>query len=166
VSDIKRSGTPSVGEKTFPSSVAVGDYGTDLHACNTSGTFEAELGETDFVQAGSGFFQIPYEVLVPQSVDGLILGEKSISQSRLVNGATRLQPSTMNIGQAAGAAAALAVSQSKEPRAITPIAIQQALTAAGDFISKFQFTDVPKTYKSANDIPYWGDVQLISAKGI
>lgn len=49
--------------------------------------------------------------LIPQTVDGLIVAEKSISVSNIANGTTRLQPVVLQIGQAAGALAALAVSQ-------------------------------------------------------
>ena len=43
----------------------------------------------------------------------LIVAEKSISVSNIINGTTRLQPMVMQIGQAAGALAALAVKEGK-----------------------------------------------------
>ena len=55
------------------------------------------------VVIATGPFQVPFEVFIPEKVDGLVLAEKNISQSRLVSGATRLQPITMLTGQAAGA---------------------------------------------------------------
>ncbi len=159
--DIKRSGSPSVAEQTFETGVAVGAYPMDLHACNAASDLEADLESIGDLQGSvSGLFQIPYEVFVPSSMGGLLLAEKNISQSRLVNGATRLQPSTMLVGQAAGATAALAVSQGREPRAVSPVAVQRALLAEGSFISKYQFTDVPTTH------PRWADVQLATAHGL
>jgi len=160
--DIKRSGAPSVADKTFETGVAVGAYPMDLHACNAAGDLEADLESIGDLQgySVSGFFQIPAEVLVPGALDGLVLAEKNISQSRLVNGATRLQPSTMLVGQAAGATAALAVSGGQEPRAVSPVAVQRAVIADGSFVSKHQFPDVPATH------PRWADVQLATAHGL
>jgi hypothetical protein len=65
--------------------------------------------------------------LVPLSTDGLLVCEKNISVSHLANGATRLQPVVMNIGQAAGMAAALSVSLNCQPRDLSVRCIQDAL---------------------------------------
>ena len=51
--------------------------------------------------------------MIPKEVDDLIVAEKSISVSNLMNGATRLQPVVMQLGQAAGALAALACIEDK-----------------------------------------------------
>ena len=69
---------------------------------------------------GGGPFQVPFEVFIPEKLDGFLPAEKNISQSRLANGATRLQPITMLTGQAAGTIAALAVKQGVQPRALDP----------------------------------------------
>ncbi len=61
-------------------------------------------------------FTLPYEALVPAAVDGLLACEKNISVSHIANGATRLQPVVLGIGQAAGMAAALCVERGCEPR--------------------------------------------------
>ncbi len=48
-------------------------------------------------------------------MEGLIVAEKSISVSNIVNGTTRLQPVVMQIGQtAAGTLAALSIEQDKK----------------------------------------------------
>ncbi|MBK8661535.1 MAG: FAD-dependent oxidoreductase [Ignavibacteriales bacterium] len=46
--------------------------------------------------------------------NGLLLAEKSISVSHIVNGCTRLQPCVMLIGQAVGALAALAIKKGED----------------------------------------------------
>ena len=76
-------------------------------------------------------FQIPYQSLIPETVDGLIAAEKSISVSHIVNGCTRLQPVVMLIGQAAGAAAALSVKQNVDPRNLDVHKLQKVLLDAG-----------------------------------
>jgi len=72
-------------------------------------------------------FTIPYGCLVPLSVDGLLVCEKNISVSHIANGATRLQPVVMNIGQAAGMAAVLCVEQNCQPRELEVRSLQTAL---------------------------------------
>ena len=91
-----------------PHSLALGEYPIDIHGNNDSIYLETDLGETrekipnDWEGEG-GLFQIPFEIFVPEKMDGLVAAEKNISVSRVVNGSTRLQPVTMLTGQAAGA---------------------------------------------------------------
>ena len=72
-------------------------------------------------------FALPYGCLVPQQVDGLLVCDKNISVSHMANGATRLQPVVLGLGQAAGAAAALCVQQHCQPRSLPVAAVQTAL---------------------------------------
>ncbi|TAG64618.1 MAG: FAD-dependent oxidoreductase, partial [Oscillatoriales cyanobacterium] len=53
--------------------------------------------------------------------------EKNISVSHIANGATRLQPLVMNIGQAAGMAAALCAEVGCQPRDLAVRVLQEAL---------------------------------------
>src|SRR6185436_9390618 len=95
------------------------------------------------VPKGGGPFQVPFEVFIPEKIDGLLPAEKNLSQSRLANGATRLQPVTMLTGQAAGAIAALAVKQGVQPRALRPLQVQQALLESGCTLIQRWYADVP-----------------------
>jgi hypothetical protein len=72
-------------------------------------------------------FTIPYNALVPAAVDGFLACDKNISVSHIANGATRLQPVVLGIGQAAGMTAALCIEQNCQPRQLSIRAVQQAL---------------------------------------
>ena len=72
-------------------------------------------------------FTIPYNSLIPKYTDGLLVSEKNISVSHIANGSTRLQPVVMNIGQAAGMAAALSIQHNCQPRELAVREIQEAL---------------------------------------
>ncbi|MGK7891547.1 MAG: FAD-dependent oxidoreductase [Leptolyngbyaceae cyanobacterium] len=72
-------------------------------------------------------FTLPYGCLVPETVDGLLVCEKNIAVSHLANGATRLQPLVMNLGQAAGMAAALCIEANVQPRELAVRSLQNAL---------------------------------------
>lgn len=95
-----------------------------------------------------GAFQVPLRSLIPDKVDGLLAAEKNISQSRLANGATRLQPITMLTGQAAGTLAALAVSENVQPRAVSPDTVQIALLQTGDILARENMPDLPTGSKA------------------
>ncbi len=82
-----------------------------------------------------GPFAIPFESLIPETIDGFLPAEKNFSQSRMVNGATRLQPHTLNIGQTVGVIAALAAKQNLAPRAVDPLKVQRHLLEAGDTLT-------------------------------
>lgn len=120
----------------FPNTVALGDYPVDMHGSMTKPYLELDLDhESDipdkFGGKGVGPFAIPFECFIPEKVDGFLPAEKNISQSRMVNGATRLQPHTMLTGQAAGAIAALAIQNNVQPRAVDPVLVQRVLLDAG-----------------------------------
>jgi hypothetical protein len=90
-----------------------------------------------------------------------LAAEKNISQTRLVSGATRLQPITMMVGQGAGALAALAVQKKVTPREVKVEDVQRVLVNAGAVLSQYSFTDMP-----AIGTPQWQAVQLVSARGM
>jgi hypothetical protein len=126
----------------FSSSIALGGYDDDLHNCNDASTLDSTIDSIGDKGMGVGPFQVPMESLIPQTVDGFLAAEKNISQSRLVNGATRLQPSTMLTGQAAGALAAIAALTNRQPRSVRPIEVQIVLTNANSYVALAQFNDV------------------------
>ncbi len=155
--DIYRSGTPPKATKTFSHSIAVGDYPVDLHNCNKEENLESDL-ETLSDKSRNGPFQIPIEALFSKDINNLILTEKNLSQSRLANGATRLQPITMLTGQAAGAIAALAVKWDIVANQVPIRQVQRLLTEAKAHIVPFLDVSVDdKTFSS---------VQQIAARGI
>ena len=140
-------------------SIALGEYPTDIHGLHEPQFLDKDLGEQSIgVPQESdwkgGLFQIPMGVLIPEKVDGLLAAEKNISVSRIVNGSTRLQPVTMLTGQAAGALAAAAVMQKKNPRDVAPLDVQSILLDAKDKLSIYNFTDVPQESK------WWKGVEL------
>lgn len=160
--DIRREGVPPTAARTFASSIAVGDYPADLHGCSEESTLEFELERTaDRPGAGTrgGLFQVPIEALIPRSTDGFLAAEKNISQTRLSNGATRLQPITMLTGQAAGLLAALAAESGNSPRRVSVGQVQKILLDEKSALSLAQFKDLPR------DNPLWAAVQMVTVRG-
>jgi hypothetical protein len=74
-------------------------------------------------------FSIPYGALVSADTSNLLAAEKGFSVSHMANGATRLQPQILNLGQAAGLAAALCVQRRCLPAELPVGVLQRALIA-------------------------------------
>lgn len=142
--DIRREhqGAPSLFG--FTDAIAVGDYPDDLHNCSSSQDFDPAIENIDNRPPGFRFgpFQVPLRSLIPEKVDGLLAAEKNISESRLANGATRLQPITMLTGQAAGALAALSVEQGIASRAVPAGQLQRVLLDAGSILARQPMPDL------------------------
>ncbi|MDX9753509.1 MAG: FAD-dependent oxidoreductase [bacterium] len=134
--------------RRFPSAIALNDYPVDIHGGEEQvrylevGLDSPEDFPQKFDQWGHGAFQVPFECLIPETIDGLIPAEKNLSQSRMANGATRLQPSTMLNGQAAGALAGLAVRLRKAPRLVPVLAVQEVLLDARNDIAACWYDDI------------------------
>jgi 2-polyprenyl-6-methoxyphenol hydroxylase-like FAD-dependent oxidoreductase len=77
---------------------------------------------------------IPYGSLVPEALDGLLACGRHISCDRNSHGFMREIPQCWLTGQAAGVAAALAVADGVQPRAVKISALQDALLAQGVYL--------------------------------
>jgi FAD-dependent oxidoreductase family protein len=95
--------------RRFDDAVARSSYPIDIHNPSGSGT------TTERLPAGAAY-EIPYRCLVPRTVDGLLVAGRCISTTHEALASTRLTPTVMTLGQAAGTAAALAVSRGIRPR--------------------------------------------------
>jgi len=161
--DIEREkGTPIL----FPDSIAVGDYAVDLHGSMTPKYMELDLDRAEDIPDHAngkwitGPFAIPYRSLIPEKLDGFLAAEKNFSQSKLGNGATRLQPHTLLIGQAVGATAALSVKYGVQPRKLEPAVVQGTLLDAGDILFYPPINDLNA------DCQEWNAVQLTGTHGM
>ena len=144
----------SYKEPLYRTGVAVGDYPVDHHHFRHPDW--KSLPDLEFYPVPS--FNVPLGSMIPKGVDDLIVAEKSISVSNLMNGATRLQPVVMQLGQAAGALAALACIEDRNVRKIGIRQVQDELLEAGCYI--MPYLDLPK------DDQHFKVLQRIGATGI
>ena len=139
------------GQPLYRTGISVGDYPVDHHHdCNP------DAPKIHFPRVPS--FNIPLGALIPEKVDGLIVSDKAISVSNIINGATRLQPIVLLTGQAAGALAALSVQNNQNIRDINIRKVQQELLNAGAYL--LPLVDVNTSDKAFQAI------QRITASGI
>lgn len=144
----------SQGEPLYRTNIAVGDYPVDHHHARYTGY--DSLPRLYFYPIPS--FGLPLGTLVPRDVDNLIVAEKSISVSNIINGTTRLQPVVLQIGTAAGALAALSLNGSKRVRDVAVRDVQNAVLACGGYLQPF--LDVEK------DSAMFAPLQRIGCTGI
>jgi hypothetical protein len=108
------------------SAIAIGNYANDHHYPGRDYKLAPKSRRWGGRWTGTPF-TIPYGALVSDRLDGLLVCEKNISVSHMANGATRLQPVVLGIGQAAGMAAALCVERGCAPRELPVRELQEAL---------------------------------------
>lgn len=106
--------------------IAVGNYANDHHYPGPDWPLAPKSCRWGGRWSGTPF-AIPYGALVSASISNLLVADKCLSVSHIANGATRLQPLVLNIGQAAGQAAALCLRHHLEPAALPPRLLQEAL---------------------------------------
>jgi len=148
--DTERTGGPRA--KLNRDAIAIGDYSINSH-----GTHHLPDGSIGGVlRQGGPPFQIPYGVLVPESVDGL-LASVPISASHVGYSALRMEPAWTAMGQAAGLAAAYAVKNDLEVRDVPVRILQNILHGRGAFT--IYTADVPAIS------PYFEVVQFFGTHG-
>ncbi|MEX0270189.1 FAD-dependent oxidoreductase [Leptolyngbyaceae cyanobacterium UHCC 1019] len=129
--------------------IAIGNYANDHHY--PSGDIKLAPKSIRWGGRWTGTpFTIPYRALIPETIDGFLVCEKNISVSHMANGATRLQPCVLGIGQAAGMAAALCIEQDCQPRNLQVRSLQTALLT--DAIAP---TAVIPLFNQSIDHPEW-----------
>lgn len=111
----------------YRTGISVGDYPVDHHH-----DCKPDAPKIHFPAVPS--FNIPMGSLIPETIDGLVVADKAISVSNIINGATRLQPCVLLTGQAAGVIAGLSVLENTNPRNLSIRKVQQKLLDSGAYI--------------------------------
>lgn len=135
----------------YRTGIAVGDYPIDHHHDKHS-----DAPAIDFPQVPS--FSIPMACLIPLDVDHLLIADKAISVSNIVNGSSRLQPVIIQVGQVAGLMAAMATKENKSPRELSIRKVQAELLEANGYL--LPFIDITP------EDPHYKAVQRVGASGI
>jgi hypothetical protein len=122
--------------RKFADGIARGAYPIDIHDPKGGPHF------FHFIKDGDSF-DIPYRCLVPTRIDGLLIAGRCVSCDHDALGSVRNQATVAAIGEAAGAAAAMAVKQGIAPRQVDPVVLRRALTAQGAYVGETAPQPVP-----------------------
>ncbi|MBS4207538.1 FAD-dependent oxidoreductase [Bacillus sp. FJAT-50079] len=110
--------------KKYDDTIALSGYPIDIHDPTGKGVQANDI-------EGDGSYGIPYRCLVPKVIDNLLMGGRCISTTHEALATTRLTPSCMATGQAAGTAAALAIQDQVTPRQLDVTKLQKQLVESG-----------------------------------
>lgn len=99
-------------------------FNFDVHNISGSG-LDATGCQKNFTQEKG--YTVPYGCMVPEKIDGLLLSGRNISGTHMAHSNYRAMPICMGIGEACGAAAAIAAERGVPLREITPAEICQRM---------------------------------------
>jgi len=113
-------------------------YGIDIHSGKTDVAAQAKveirLGRS-YYEAGENY-GIPYRALLPRNTVNLLVAGRCIATDRAMQASIRIVPGCMITGQAAGAAAALALQTERPLRRIAVGKLRSVLRSAGCFLGE------------------------------
>ena len=131
----------SGGRDFAQKAVAVTNYAIDIHGCRyRNWEPSGEAGSAPVNEYVVKPIYVPLEAMIPQQVDNLLMGGKSIAVTHIVNAATRTHYGEWSIGGAAGAIAAYQIAQPKplNTRPLTNLATPNQLAEVRHFLESQQ----------------------------
>ena len=140
-----------------PDAIAIGDWPMESRAC-------ADHLEPGYPFPEGWFFdrfsrapyQVPYGCMVPEEIDNLLVCGP-IGATHLAAGATRVESTRINLGTAAGLAAALALDRHQRPADVPVPELQDTLVRSGSALTFF--ADLSPEH------PNFADVQRAALRG-
>ena len=114
-------------QKSFDDVIAVAGYPVDIH--------HAEGGDCTMLFCEDAY-DIPYGVLVPQHIEGLLVAGRCSSMDHEAMAATRVMSTCMALGEAAGVAARVALADGVLPSQVDVKNVQTALLENGAYLGE------------------------------
>src|SRR3954453_14703338 len=132
IGGVMLSGEDVLGCASFSDSIGVNGWPMEVHVA----------GDVIFkfppIPDSRGFNELPYRMLVPESIDNLLVAGRCASMTHEGQSAARVSGACFAMGEAAGMAAALALGRNTKPRDIAVDVLQDELKAQGAFIGRDQ----------------------------
>ena len=126
------SGDDVLGCASFEDSIGVNGWPMEQHVAGNV------IFKFPPIPESRGFNELPYRMLTPESLDNLLVAGRCASMTHDGQSAARVSGACFAMGEAAGTAAALALSGNTIPRDIATEKLQQALKQQGAFIGRGQ----------------------------
>lgn len=103
----------------------------NIRIARTPSVRKTGKGVGNFLVEVAEAYYIPYRSMVPLDCDNLLVSGKTISSQSQAAGGLRVMPCAMALGQAAGAAAAIAVKDGVKPENVSIEKLQRILLDHG-----------------------------------
>ncbi|MBN8525895.1 MAG: FAD-dependent oxidoreductase [Planctomycetes bacterium] len=145
---------PGARPPIHPTAITASHYAIDSHAVHKREAGRAHLD--GFLSLGTKPYTVPYGVIVPRTVDNL-WAPVPVSASHLGFGTLRMEPCWMVLGEAAGAAAALALRFGVAARTVPIERLQRELIAHRAVLIHYPDAD--------RDHPAFPGLQFIGVRG-
>ena len=123
--------------KTYPDGIARVTYPIDIHNPNGTGTVLLHFPK-------EAWMEVPFGCLVAKDIDNLGIGARCISLDHAVHSAVRVMPPVVSIGQAIGAAAAMAIKAGKNICEVDGMVVKEELIKQGRNLVPYN-ADKPST---------------------
>jgi len=134
---------------TISDSIGVGGYNIDshpVHAFNLNGSVAYE--PSPYVNPSIPQYLIPYRILTPQAAQVTnLLVSVEVSASHIAYASLRIEPTYMIMGQAAGAAASIAIGQGTSVQNVSYAALSAQLLEDGGVLSAAQLSATSLTFQ-------------------
>ena len=116
----------------IPDTIALGEFPIDSFPCRKreTGQDRALEGYLSMLYKITRPYRIPYRIMIPASVDGLIV-PVAASTTHVAFSTIRMEPCWMAMGQAAGTAASMAVRLGRPLRSLSMTELRQRLRSEG-----------------------------------
>ena len=119
--------------KKFSDAILRSAYPVDVHSSVGKGYARDDGGVPGAPPAGD-WCEVPYRCLVPVKINNLLVAGRCISATHEGQGALRIMPNCIALGQAAGVAAALCVQNAVQPRMLDTSLLRRKLLDYGAII--------------------------------
>jgi hypothetical protein len=129
--DLTLSAQDVVSGRIWPDSIGYGAFFIDIHNLEGPGM------DRNTWHPPTGFrYTIPYRILLPREIDGLLVAGRCASVDHIALGSLRVMAQCGVMGEAAGTAAALSIQSGVSPRDVSIPALQGALRARNAIVDE------------------------------
>jgi hypothetical protein len=135
----------------YPTSITASHYALDSHAVRKREPGRVHLD--GFFSMETKPYTIPYGVMVPKKVEGL-LTPVPVSSTHIGFSTMRMEPAWMALGEAAGTAAALSIEAGVPVRKVEAERVQDRLLEQGAVL--IYFSDAGPAHPHYRALQYWG----------
>lgn len=120
--------------RKFPDAIARLAYWVDIHSPKGEGYTRSEETRRRIAPPPGDWYEIPYRCLLPLNIKNLLVAGRCVSGAHEGQAAIRVMPSCMAMGQAAGAAAAMAAARGISPKELPIDDLLSTLRVSGALV--------------------------------